>query len=70
MFNHVNHVLSDLPELHKYNQGAYRKPSYFFYGNSIIMSDDGTQQGDLEAPPLFAETIQTLVKRLESNINV
>ena len=25
------------------------------------MSEDGTQQDDPEAPPLFAETIQTLV---------
>ena len=29
------------------------------------MSEDGTQQGDPEAPPLFAE-----VKQLESKINI
>ena len=34
------------------------------------MSEDGTQQGDPEAPPFFAETIQTLVKQLESKINI
>ena len=34
------------------------------------MSEDGTQQGDPEAPPLFAETIHTLVKQLESKINI
>ena len=33
----------------------------FFYGSSVIMSEDGTQQGDPEASPLFAETIRTLV---------
>ena len=33
------------------------------------MSEDGTQQGDPEAPSLFAETIQTLVKLLESKID-
>ena len=32
------------------------------------MSENGTQQGDPEAPPLFMETIQTLVKQLESKI--
>ena len=32
------------------------------------MSNDGTQQGDPEAPPLFAETIHTLVQQLESKI--
>ena len=34
------------------------------------MSEDGTQQGDPEAPTLFAETIHTLVKQLESKINI
>ena len=34
------------------------------------MSEDGTQQGDLENPPLFEETIHTLVKQLESKINI
>ena len=34
------------------------------------MSEHGTQQGDPEAPPFFAETIQTLVKQLESKINI
>ena len=32
------------------------------------MSEDGSQQGDPEAPPLFAETIHTPVKQLESKI--
>ena len=34
------------------------------------MSEDGTQQGDPEAPPFFAETIHTLVKQLKSKINI
>ena len=42
----------------------------FFYGSSVILSEDGTQQGDPEAPPLFAETIHTLVKQLESKTNI
>ena len=42
----------------------------FFYGSSVIMSEDVTQQGDPEAPSLFAETIHTLVKQLESKINI
>ena len=29
------------------------------------MSEDGTQQSDPEAAPLFAKTIQTLVKQME-----
>ena len=34
------------------------------------MSEDGTQQGDPEVPTLFAEIIQTLIKQLESKINI
>ena len=33
------------------------------------MSEDGTQRGDPEAPAFFAETKQTLVKKLESKKN-
>ena len=33
-----------------------------------MMSEDGAQQGDPEAPPFFAETIHSLVKQLESKI--
>ena len=41
-----------------------------FFTDSVMFSEDGTQQVDPEAPPLFAETIQTLVKQLESKINI
>ena len=34
------------------------------------MSGRGTQQNYPETPPFFAETIHTLVKTLESKINV
>ena len=34
------------------------------------MSDDGTQPVDPEVPPLFSETIQTLVNQLESKTNI
>ena len=66
----LNHVYSNRPELYNYTHCAYGKPSYLFYGSSVIMSEDGTQQGDPEAPPLFAETIHTLVKQLESKTNI
>ena len=66
----LNHVFSIRPELYNYTHCAYGKPSYLFYGSSAIMSEDGTQQGDLENPPLFEETIHTLVKQLESKINI
>ena len=66
----LNHVYSNRPELYNYTHCAYGKPSYLFYGMSVIMSEDGTQQVDPEASTLFAETIHTLVKLLESKINM
>ena len=66
----LNHVYSNRPELYNYTHCVYVKPSYLFYGNSAIMSEDGIQQGDPAAPPLFAETFHTLVKQLESKINI
>ena len=63
----LNHVFSNRPELYNYTHCAYGKPSYLFYGSSVIMSEDGTQQGDPEAPPLFAETIHILVKHKNKN---
>ena len=66
----LNHVYSNRPELSNYTHCAYGKPSNFFYESSVIMSENGIQQGDPEAPPLFAETIHTLVKQLESKINI
>ena len=66
----LNHVYSNRPELYNYTHCAYGKPSYLFYGSSVIRSEDGTQQGDPEAPPFFAETFHTLLKQLESKINI
>ena len=34
------------------------------------MSENGIHQGNPEAPALFAEAIQTLVKQLESQMNI
>ena len=34
------------------------------------MSEDGIQQGDPETPQFFAETIETLVKKHESKVNI
>ena len=66
----LNHVYSNRPELYNYTHCAYVKPSYIFYGSSVIMAEVGTQQGDPEVPPLFAETNHTLVKQLESKTNI
>ena len=42
----------------------------FFYGNSVIKSCEGTQQGDPECPALFSDSFQDLIDSLESKINL
>ena len=49
----LNHVFSKRHDLFEYTRGVYSKHSYLFKGSSIIMSEEGTQQGDPEAPPPF-----------------
>ena len=43
---------------------------FFFYGDSVIKSCKGTQQGDPESPALFSDSIQDLIDSLESKINI
>ena len=58
------------PEVYKYSHSAYSQPSFLFYGDSVIKSCEGTQQGDRESPALFSVSIQDLIDSLESKINL
>ena len=58
------------PEVYKYSHSAYSQPSFLFYGDSVIKSCEGTQQGDPESPVLFSDSIQDLIVSLESKINL
>ena len=66
----LNHVFSNRPNCIISPIASILNLVTFFYQNSVIMFEDGTQQGDLEDPPIFVETIQTLVKKLASKINI
>ena len=57
------------PDFYKYSHSAYSQPS-FFYGDTVIKSCEGTEQGILESPLLFPDSIQDLIVSLESNVNV
>ena len=41
------------PEVYKYLHSAYIQPSFLFYGDSVIKSCKGTQQGDPDSPVFF-----------------
>ena len=43
---------------------------FFFHGDSVINSCEGTQQGDRESPALFSDSIQDLIDSLESKVNL
>ena len=58
-------------EDYKYSHSAYSKPSFlFFYGDSVIKSCEGTQQGYPESPVLFSDSIQDLIDSLVSKTNL
>ena len=75
-FNSINRqfmlekVFEMHPEVYKYSHLAYSQPGFLFYGNSVIKSCEGTQQGDPEPPALFSDSIQDLIDSLESKINL
>ena len=76
-FNSINRqfmlekVFEKHTELYKYSHSAYSQPSFlFFYGDSVIKSCEGTQQGDPESPVLFSDSIQDLIDSLESKKNL
>ena len=64
----MNHVISKRSELYKHTHCTYSKPN-LFNGYSIIMSEDGTQQGDPESPPLSDEHKQSKVIRRSNLLN-
>ena len=58
------------PEVYKYSHLAYSQPSFLFYGDSVIKSCEGTQQGDPESTALFSDFIQDLIYSLQSKIDL
>ena len=58
------------PEVYKYSHSAYSQPSSLFYGDSVIKSCEGSQQGDPESPTLFSDSIQDMIDSLESKTNL
>ena len=49
---------------------AYGSPSSLFYGENIILSSEGVQQGDPLGPLLFCLAIHDMVQQLCSELNV
>ena len=54
-------VKSPIPELFLFVSSAYTIPSYLVCGDSIILSEEGVQQGDPLGPLLFCFTLHPLL---------
>ena len=64
----LKHVHAIRPNVYPFAFSAYSNASFLIYGSTIFSPEEGTQQGDLEAPNCFAETIQVLVNDMKSKI--
>ena len=58
------------PDLYPFVHSAYEKPSSLFYGDSVIQSEEGIQQGDPLGPLLFCLAIHPMVLQLRSEFRV
>ena len=63
-------VLEKAPQIFPLTFAAYQLPSFLFFGNHIIHSAEGVQQGDPLGPLLFCLTIHDLVGELKSEFKV
>ena len=63
-------VRNQVPELLPLVLSAYGAPSCLLFGQEIIQSAEGVQQGDPLGPLLFCLTIHNMVEQLRSQLNV
>ena len=66
--NMLNAVLDLAPELFHFVHSVYSSPSNLYWGDKIIHSEEGVQQGDPLGPLLFCLTIFRIQERLESEL--
>jgi hypothetical protein len=58
------------PLLYPYLYQCYRNPSTLFFGNHLISSSVGAQQGDPCGPMIFSLAIQPIILSLDSQMNI
>ena len=56
------------PELFPFVHSAYSSPSSLFWGDKILQSSEGVQQGDPLGPLLFCLSIHRLCSQLKSEL--
>lgn len=63
-------VKQRIPKLYPYLWQCYRNSSLLYFGEEIIVSKIGAQQGDPLGPLLFSLTIHEMIRNLKSELNV
>ena len=63
-------IRNRVPELYKLLWQAYSSPSALFFGEEVLRSETGIQQGDPFGPAMFALGIDEVARRVESEFNV
>lgn len=61
-------VKTSVPMLLPFVLNSYGAPSFLFYNDSIILSQEGVQQGDPLGPLLFCLTTHSIVSSLSSEL--
>jgi len=75
-FNSLSHneilqtFYDDLPELFPFISSCYSAESHLSFGDFIIESEEGTQQGDPLGPLVLSASSLKLVKLLKSELNI
>ena len=63
-------VKDNLPQLYPFIWQLYSAPSELFFGDTVLQSATGVQQGDPLGPALFSLSIMSLTNSLSSPLNV
>ena len=58
------------PCLLKFVYSCYAEPSHLVFGENIIQSEEGAQQGDPLGPLLFCLSFHNLIQQLKSELNL
>ena len=66
----LSSVMDKAPEIYPLAYSAYSQPSLLFFGNSILESAEGVQQGDPLGPLFFSLAIHDMVSSLKSQFRL
>ncbi len=61
----LQEVKKQIPEIFKFVEQCYKLPTNVYYGENLILSQRGVQQGDPLGPALFCLALQNIIQSLK-----